>query len=113
MHVGRKKDLIQVRAGLGALAFYRVLQICHAAKDLYVAAGRVAADRVNNDRLESHPALDRRVDAIASELVESAAPDERDLVRTHVSGLLSMLDMMQRLTIALIEQEIALKVKPD
>jgi hypothetical protein len=113
VHVGKKGRLIQVRAGLGALAFFRVLQICYAVQRLYVAAGRVAADHSSNSGLESHPALDLRVEALARELLESAAPEERDLIKTHVDGLLSILAIMERLTIGLITQEIALKTKQE
>jgi hypothetical protein len=84
------------------------LQICHAAKELCLAAGRVPRSHDTNNRIDTHPALDLRVSAIVTELLESAAPLERELIRTHVDGLLSMLDVMQELTITLIKQEIAL-----
>jgi hypothetical protein len=107
-HVGRKKGLIQIRTGIGALAFYRALQICHAVKDLYVAAGRVPADRNTSDRTRTHPVLQQRVDEIVVELLGSASEDEQESTQTHVNGCLSMLDMMQELTITLVEKVIAL-----
>jgi hypothetical protein len=107
-HVGSKKGLIQLRAGTGALALYRVMQVCQAVKDLYVATGRLPAGRDINPHMSTHPALEERVGAIVNELIESAETSEQELVRMHVEGCLSMLDMMQRLTIALIEKGIAL-----
>ncbi len=110
-HIGRQKGLIHVRAGLGAIAFCRVLQICHAAKEVYASNGRVPAARASGDHVNSHPDLDMRVEALVSELIESADPDEKNLIETHLSGLLGMLQMMQRLAIWLIEQSLTRQAK--
>jgi hypothetical protein len=112
-YIGKKKELIQVRAGLGALAFLGAMQICHGVKQLYVAAGRVPAGRDTTSGFESHPALDLRVDALIEEILESIPAKERHLANTHIDGLLSMLAIMERLTIALIQQEITLKRKQE
>lgn len=101
-HIGKKQNRIQIRTGAGALAFNIVLKLCREVKDLYVAAGRIPGSPDNN-HLNSHPALDARLSAIITELLETAPPEDKELVQVHVDGFQAMLEMMHDLAIKLVE----------
>jgi hypothetical protein len=107
-HIGKQKKAPHIRAGLGAIAFFRVLQICHLVKDLYVAAGRISTSRASCDGAESHPTLNRRIEALVGEILESADPDETDELEYSHEGLFFILETMQRVALQLVEQSLAL-----
>jgi hypothetical protein len=106
-HIGKQKKAPHIRAGLGAIAFFRVLQICHLVEGLYVAVGRISR-RASGDGAESHPALDGRIQALVGEILESADPDEKDELEYSQQGLLFILETMQRVALQLIEQSLEL-----
>jgi hypothetical protein len=107
-HIGKQKNAPHIRDGLGAIAFFRVLQISHLAEDLYIAAGRISTHRASGDRGESHPALDMRIEVLVSEMFESADPDDKKDLEYSQQGLSYILETMQRVALKLIEQSLAL-----
>ena len=107
-HIGKQEDAPHIRAGLGAIAFFRVLEICHLAEDLYVAAGRISTRNHSGDRAESHPALNTRIGVLVGEILESANPNEKDELEYSQQGLIFIIETMQRVALKLIEQSLAL-----
>jgi len=59
----------------------------------------------SGDGPESHPALDRRIEALVGEIFESADLDELEYSQ---QGLFFILETMQRVALQLIEQSLAL-----
>lgn len=107
-HIGKRMKAPHVRAGLGAIAFFRVLQICRLVEDLYVDAGWISTRRASGDGAGSHPTLDRRIEALVCEIFESVDPDEIDDLECSHQGLFFILDTMQRVALQLVEQSLAL-----
>jgi hypothetical protein len=107
-HIGKQKKAPHIRAGLGAIAFFRVLQICHLVEDLYVTAGLISTRRASSDGAGSHPTLDRRIEALVGEIFESADLDEKDDIEYSQQGLFFILKTMERVALQLIEQTLTL-----
>jgi hypothetical protein len=105
---GKKWERVQIRTGLGALAFYCVMSLCQDVKDLYGEAGKLSTPNASNNHVDTHPALNLRIDAIVDELLNSVAVEEQETLRTFLNGFLAMLNMMQRLTVTIVTQAIVL-----
>lgn len=107
-HIGRKDNLILICTGVGALAFYRILQLCRAVKDRYVSAGRLS-ESTSTPHTDTHPALEKRIAAIVTQLLQPSAANDHESIRRHLDGFQGMFDMMERLTLGEVEQAIALR----
>jgi hypothetical protein len=107
-HIGKQKKAPHILAGLGAISFFRVLQICHLVENLYVADGRISPRRTSADGEKSHPDLDRRIKALVAEIFELADPDEKDDLQYSQQGLFYILETMQRVALKLVEESLTL-----
>jgi hypothetical protein len=103
-HIGKRQRSIHAIAGLGAIAFFRVLHLCNSATDLLEAAGCLSPEPSSRPRGISHPSLERRIEAFARELIETAEPEDEETIRAHTVGFTALLETMHELAIALIKK---------